>query len=401
MNDLSPATRREFLTAGAMGVAGTALLASCSGPAARDAPVPATPPSSPRTLGRTGLTLPIVSIGTAYAMNLVQRALDAGMKYIHTSSTYAERNHERMLGEALRGRPRESFVLGTSPDLPYTFRGGGLSDDVGVGVDAGLIGTSLRASLQLLGLDHVDIYYLASVNTRQSVLHDPYIKAFEQLKREGLTRFTGVVTHANEPTVIRAAAESGAWDVVVTAYNFRQSHGDQVADAIRQASEAGLGVIAMKTQAGVYWDRLRLRKINMKAALKWVVQNEHVHTTIPAFSNFDELREDLDVVAKPVLTPAELADLKLGETAGLTGIFCQQCGACLPQCLEGVDVRALMRASMYAVGYGDAAKARALMERAQVSDSACATCRACVVRCALGMDVRSVASPGSAVSARP
>jgi len=65
------------------------------------------------------------------------------------------------------------------------------------------------------------------------------MRAYERLKKDGKTRFIGVGTHANEPEVIRAAAESGFWEVVLTAYNFRQSYRDDVSDAIRQAAQAG------------------------------------------------------------------------------------------------------------------------------------------------------------------
>ena len=70
----------------------------------------------------------------------------------------------------------------------------------------------------------------------------------------------------------------------------------------------------MKTQAGVYWDRFRARKINMKAALKWVLQDENVHTTIPAFSNFQEMEEDLSVMGDLELTPEEKRDIELGDS---------------------------------------------------------------------------------------
>jgi hypothetical protein len=325
-------------------------------------------------------------------MGVVRRALDEGLKYVDTSSSYAERNHERMLGAALKDLTRDSFVLGTSPDLPYRVSSDtGNSMDVGVDLDPAVIGKSMDASLERLRLDHVDIYYLASVGTRRTALHEPYIKAFEALKRRGLTRFIGLITHSNEPEVIQAAVDSGRWDVVVTAYNFRQSHREAVAAAIAAAANAGLGVVAMKTQAGVYWDRLRLRKINMKAALKWVVQNGHVHTTIPAFTNYDELQEDLDVIRSPALTPVERSDLNLGETAGLTGVFCQQCGACLPQCPFGANVTALMRASMYATGDGRPSRAQRLLRGCSPADIPCTACARCRVRCRLGLDVRSAA----------
>lgn len=386
------ATRREFLRTGATGLAAGALLSSCSNASTPGGSQAARPPSSLRTLGRTGLRLPIVSLGSVYAEDLVRRALDEGLRYVHTSSSYSERNHERLLGRALKGLARDSFVLGTSPDLPYEFQSGsGPSMDVGVGVNPALIARSMEASLERLGLDHVDVYYLASVGTRQSVLHEPYIKAFEALKQRGLTRFIGLVTHSNEPEVIRAAVDAGRWDVVVTAYNFRQSHREAVSAAIEAAANAGLGVVAMKTQAGVYWDRLRLRKINMKAALKWVVQNEHVHTTIPAIANYDQLRDDLDVIRSPALTPAERLDLGLGETAGLSGVFCQQCGACLPQCPSGVNVTVLMRASMYAIADGRPDRAQRLLRGCSPADIPCAACASCHVRCALGLDVRGAA----------
>lgn len=79
----------------------------------------------------------------------------------------------------------------------------------------------------------------------------------------------------------------------------------------------------MKTQAGVYWDRLQHRKINMKASLKWVLQNESVHTAIPAFSNHEELLEDLSIMENLSLTPEEERNLRLGEELGLAGVYCQ------------------------------------------------------------------------------
>jgi len=385
-------SRREFLTTGAAGVAGAAFLSACDGsrPARKE---PATDgPSAYRTLGRTGLRLPVVSMGTGYAINLVRAALEAGIVYIHTSSSYSERNHERMLGEVFRSLPRDSFVVATSPDLPYEFgRGSDRSLDVGRNANPRLISESLEGSLQRLGLDYVDILYLASVGERESLLHEPYLNEYDRLKKDGKTRFTGIATHSNEPQVIRAAAGSGFWDVVLTAYNFRQSHRAEVQAAIGRAAEAGLGVVAMKTQAGVYWDRFRMRRINMKAALKWVLRDENVHTTIPAFSNYDEMMEDLSVMEDLSLTPEEQRDLGLGDELGYSGVYCQQCGDCLAQCPAGLHVPTLMRGSMYAVGHGQPRKARETLREWVPGDIACRDCSRCEVRCALGLDVRSLA----------
>jgi predicted aldo/keto reductase-like oxidoreductase len=382
-------SRRDFLRTGATGLAGAAMLASGACSPKSEEKAQKEGKFIYRTLGRTGLRLPVVSMGSIYAINLVRTALEEGIVYFHTSADYSERNHERLLGKVFRGLPRDSFVVATSPDLPYpSQRGSSRSLDLGTEIDPKLISESIEGSLQRLGLDYVDIYYLASVGNPE-VTHEPYINAFDKLKRQGKTRFVGVGTHADEPAVIRAAAESGFWDVVLTAYNFRQSHREEVRAAIRQAAEAGLGVVAMKTQAGVYWDRARTRKINMKAALKWVLQDENVHTTIPAFSNFEELEEDLSVMRDLKLTPEEKRDIELGEKMGFSGFYCQQCGRCLPQCPAKMDIPTLMRSHMYAFGHQEPKKARETLRSWTSAEVACRSCAICEVKCSLGFDVKS------------
>jgi len=383
MASVRRATRREFLAAGASGAAGAALFAACSRPRPPGAGGIETAPLVTRTLGRTGLKLPIVSIGSAYEAGLVGAALDAGLTYVHTSGSYADQNHERMLNRVFRGRPRDSFLVGSSPDFPeYRFYGNGPSEDLGTRSDASTIAPFCEGSLQRLGIAHLDIYFLASISEPATVLHEPYVRAYEGLKRAGKIRFAGIATHRNEPAVIRAAVKSGAWDVVLTAFNFRQSHREEVRAAIHEAAEAGIGIIAMKTQAGVYWDAGRRQKINMQAALRWVLRDEHVHTSVPAFSNYDELEEDLDVARGPALRPEEERDLRLADVTALPGLYCQQCATCAPQCQARADVPLLMRAHMYAAGHGRPQLARHVLRGWTPRDVPCGDCAPCTVRCA-------------------
>jgi uncharacterized protein len=389
MSACSRATRREFLEVGLGGLAAAGALAAS--PACRpggDA-VPRRGRSTTRTLGRTGLKLPVVSVGSPFEPSLVAAALDAGLGYIHTASSYGEQNHERMLGRVLKDRPRSSFAIGSSPDLPYRFAGDSPSEDLGTGTDPALIAASIDGNLERLGLAHLDIYFLSSINEPATVRHRPYMDAFEALKRSGKIRFTGIATHRNEPAVIRAAVKTGFWDVVLTAYNFRQSHREDVRAAIAEAAAAGVGVLAMKTQAGVYWDPFRLRKINMKAALKWVLQDEHVCSAIPAFASHDELDEDLAVMRDLSLTPDEQRDLHAGGLPGHRGLYCQQCARCVDQCPARVNLPALMRGYMYWVGYGQPQRARRALAGLARADIACTRCHECRVRCTLGFDVRN------------
>ena len=116
--------------------------------------------------------------------------------------------------------------------------------------------------------------------------------------------------------------------MILTAYNFRQDHREEVRKAVAEAAAAGIGVV-MKTQAGAYWDKEKLQPINMRAALKWVFNDPNVTTAIPGFTTFDQLKkEDWSVVTDIAITPQELKDLHFGEQ--VAGLYCQQCGQCAP-----------------------------------------------------------------------
>lgn len=239
-----------------------------------------------------------------------------------------------------------------------------------------------------MGLDYLDILNIHSVSRRESALFEPILEALARLKKEGKTRFVGITTHKNEPEVIQAAIDSQFYDVVLTAYNFRQPHAGEVKKAIAKAAQAGMGVIAMKTQAGVYWDRERTNQINMKAALKWVLQDENVHTAIPGFTTFDQMHLDLSVMESLALTADEKKDLQIASAGRLQGLYCAQCEKCIPQCRAGLDIPTIMRSYMYAYGYRDLAKAKQTLQYADLSLSPCRSCEGCVIECSMEFDVR-------------
>jgi predicted aldo/keto reductase-like oxidoreductase len=153
-----------------------------------------------------------------------------------------------------------------------------------------------------------------------------------------------------------------------------------------RAVKAGIGILAMKTQAGVYWDKERQEPINMKAALKWALQNENVHTAIPGFTAFDQMELDLTVMEDLTLTPEEKADLRLNEGNGYAGLYCQQCGTCQEQCPSNADVPSLMRSYMYAYGYKNLNLAHSTIEDLGTR-LPCTDCSSCHVLCPNGFDV--------------
>jgi len=386
-------SRRNFLKKGAVGLAGAAILPSVTqGEMKAQEKESEKKPAKKkkmiiRTLGRTGYKLPVVSMGVMNAdnPNLVRAALDAGIVHLDTAHYYQRGRNEEMIGGVIKGRPRDSFVLATKVLADHEDRRTGMFTK---DTKAEPFIEKFETSLKRLGLEYVDILYLHNIVRRESTLFEPLLTALTQLKKAGKTRFIGVSTHKNEPEVIRAAVESKVYDVVLTAYNFRQPHRGEVKKAMAYAAEAGLGVVVMKTQAGVYWDRERTQPINMKAALKWALQDEHVHTSIPGFTTFDQMDLDLTVMEDLTLTPQEKKDLKLGDKLAMAGLYCRQCGECLSQCPEDIDIPTLMRSYMYAYGYKNLAVAKETVGDLNLKDIPCTNCGSCSVTCSMGFDVK-------------
>jgi len=172
---------------------------------------------------------------------------------------------------------------------------------------------------------------------------------------------------------------------VLTSYNFKQDHHLEVQKAIGEAAQAGLGIVAMKTQAGVFWDKDKQNPINMKAATEMALRDPNVHTAIPGFTTLDQLQADLEVLRDPTLTDDDKRSL---EAPKLAGLFCQGCGECLDPCLQRLPIPDLMRSFMYAHAYRKPPGRTGASARTRSAGFSCGDCDECPVRCAKGFDVR-------------
>ena len=338
-----------------------------------------------RTLGKTGIKVPIVSMGTYNATSVINAALDAGITHIDTSADYNKGNDERMFGEVFKGRPRESIIIGTSIGM-WQYR---KADQIKNAISEEKLREYIEGSLERLAVDFIDIYYLGGIQHKEIALYKPYLDVLEEYKKAGKLKYLGVTTHANEPDIIRAVTDNDLYDVVLTAQNFKKNNRDEIKEAVAYAAGKGMGIVAMKTQAGVYWDRKdKASLINMKAALKWVLGDKNIHTAIPSFKTVEEMNELISVMEDLELTSQEKADLKLDKGESATGLFCSQCQECVPQCPANLDIPTLMRSYMYAYGYGSTAKARETLDYTDVKEVPCTKCDSCSVVCASGFDVK-------------
>ena len=139
--------------------------------------------------------------------------------------------------------------------------------------------------------------------------------------------------------------------------------------------------------AGVYWIKEGEKPIKAGSAVKWVLQNENVHTVISGFSTFDQMKEDVAIMEDITLTPEENASL---ERARITaGMYCQQCGKCVTQCKENFDIPTIMRSYMYAFGYKCSSAAKETLLSLRLPEIPCKRCDVCTVDCISGFDVKS------------
>lgn len=338
-----------------------------------------------RTLGKTGMKIPVISFGVMRAdnPNLCKAAYEKGIKLFDTANVYQGGNNETMLGELLKNYPRNSFYLATKIKPAGADRDGKPSDQT----TAEDFLSKFSTSLSRLKMDYVDILYIHDVRNPQMLEYKPIINAIKILKKEGRIKFAGFSTHANEPLVVDAAASMDHWDVILTAYNFKQTYVNELNSAIKKASQAGIGIIAMKTMAGGgFLDKEKTKPINSSAALKWVLSNNDITTTIPGMTDFDQLDMNVKILADISITDQEKKDLAIAFAE--KGLYCNGCMKCTYACPMNLPVPDMMRAYMYAYGYSNPAMAKSLLSELGTDNNPCKGCESCSVRCTKKFDVR-------------
>jgi len=225
------------------------------------------------------------------------RALDHGINFFDT--TFME--EVQSFGEALRitGR-REEMVLCSMDEKYAAFRSDELADYKRHTAE------ELDRCLKWLGTDWLDVYWLRYDRGEHGDDMLRYsIEAMREAKEAGKIRAIGNSGHSSE-FMQKTMGEWDAWDVIMFPYNpVKQEAQDYVLPAAR---ERDVGVVIMKPFAGgrffrtdptvgirggELWPSAKQSQI-ATASLKWILQNDLVHTVIPAMN---ELQHVDDAVA--------------------------------------------------------------------------------------------------------
>ena len=196
-----------------------------------------------RTLGREGLTTSAQGLGCmsmtdfAYgpadeteALATLGRALDLGVTFLDTADIYGLTENEKLVGRGIAGR-RDEVVLATK--FGNVFRDG----KRGVDGSPAYVPQACDASLQRLGVDHIDLYYLHRPDT--SVPIEDSVGAMAELVAAGKVRHLGL-SEASADTIRRAvvvhpiAAVQSEWSL------FSRDIEARVLPACR---ELGIGIV--------------------------------------------------------------------------------------------------------------------------------------------------------------
>jgi predicted aldo/keto reductase-like oxidoreductase len=364
------ASRRKFLQAG--------LVLPAAGFVASHHPNAFSQPALPayRTLGKTGLKVSAVGCGVGYENidpAVVARAAELGVNYFDTARGYDKGRSEEIAGSALKGK-RDKVVIATKTD----------------GKTKTEIFRDIDASLKALQTDHVDIWHLHSRDTPDSIT-DEAVEACESLKKQGKTRFIGVSAH-DVYAVVDKIVKIGKFDVVQTTYSY--PIGSHLRNsAIRKLYDAGIGVVAMKVILAVAGfippKELKLKNEGPLAAVKWVLLNPAISTTVPFAKNIAELEMNFRAMKEPYTLEDE--KILYARNEEIRPRYCRMCYECKGKCPNGVPVTDELRFLAYNDFGGSFEQARRNFRQLseEILRVRCSDCSFCVVECPNGVDVRN------------
>jgi aryl-alcohol dehydrogenase-like predicted oxidoreductase len=260
-----------------------------------------------RKLGRNGPTVSALGLGCmgmshAYgetdddeSIATLHRALDLGVTFLDTADQYGPYTNERLVGRGIAGR-RDEVFLATKFGI---VREPGDFSNTGVNGRPEYVRSSIEGSLERLGVDHVDLYYLHRVDPETPI--EETVGAMAQLVQEGKVRYLGL--SETSPETLRRACAVHQITALQTEYSlWTRDPEDGVLDACR---ELGVGFVAY-SPLGRGFLTGAIRSADDLSADDW-------RRTNPRFQgenfqrNLDLVDEVKHLAAEKDVTPAQLA----------------------------------------------------------------------------------------------
>jgi predicted aldo/keto reductase-like oxidoreductase len=360
--------RRNFLkTAGAAGLG--SVLASAETNAADPSPSTKTEESKPpqvprRKLGKTGVEVSCLALGTIFNVLenqiLLRKSLEWGVTYWDTAHGYTGGNSELGIGKYLTKNPdvrKELFIVSKASGART------VAD----------VEKRLQTSLERMNTKYIDLYYGVHGLDDPARLTSELKQWAEDAKKRKLIRFFGFSTHKNMAKCLAAAAELDWIDAIMTTYNFRVMQDPEMQTAVEACHKAGIGLIAMKTQAKEIKTKedkelaehfLQRGFTEGQAKVKIVLEDKRISSACVGRDNLTHLQLNIAAVLdKTKLTQADMNVLKEYAQATCSG-YCAGCGyICGSVVPDTPYVSRVMRYLMYYNSYGEQKEARELFAK--------------------------------------
>ncbi len=353
-------SRRHFLkAAGAAGVG--CLVAPAADARTHAAPILARTDEiqvPTRPFGKSGRQVSILAMGGMFdiAANqlMLKQAVRWGVTYWDTADCY-HRGSEAGIGKYFGKYPqdRQKIFLVTKSDAR----------------DPDGMDELLNRSLQRMNTDYIDLYFIHGLRNI-SKINDDTRRWAEKRKADQKIRLFGFSTHSNMARCLQAAAKLGWIDGIMMSYNYRNMHSNEMQAAVQACADAGIGLTAMKTQAGSSWfsseDNDLLQHFVSRgmtpeqAKLKAVWENPHIASICSQMDSMKLLKANAAAASDP--TPLSSQDRHVLEQYALASAhtYCAGCSDVCAAAMGGrVPVGDIMRYHMYCRSYGRSDWARA------------------------------------------
>ena len=361
-----------------------------------------------RTLGRTGITVTEVGLGTEFLLGVprdnvvrvVREAIDRGINYV--DMFWAHQQFRDNLGAAFRGRRKDVTI---TAHLGSVLKG----DQYAVSRDPEVCTAFFHDYLERMETDYADILFLHNCNAPQDyetvVSPGGLLDLAQSFIKQGKARFIGLSCH-NVATALRAI-ESGAIDVLMFPVNLASYAVPGKGDLLPACARNNVGLVAMKVFGGgsllrekriIELEDYQMGRQQMPGAplhydkpaeitpvqcLAYVLDQPEVATVVPGCKSIGELHETLhycDATEQEKdyahILPA-FAQFATGE--------CVYCNHCLP-CPSKIDIGRLI--SLLEQGKREITEEiRTSYEELSSKATECIQCGECSKRCPFGVDV--------------
>ncbi len=316
-----------------------------------------------RKLGKTGVDVPCMSLGSNRLDNqiILRNAFQWGVNYWDTANSYMGGNSELNIGKYLSKNPdarKELFIVSKASGAKS------VTD----------VQDRFQTSLKRMNIKYIDLYYGVHGLSDSVQLTNELRQWVKNAKKQKLIRFFGFSTHKNMAQNLFAAAKLHWIDAIMMSYNFRLMQNPKMAAAVEACHKAGIGLIAMKTlgrrsdhKVETEEDKKLVSQFlqrgftEAQAKIKVVLQDKRINSACVGMNNVALLTSNVAAVLdKTTLTQADIEAFKQYTRATCSG-YCAGCANICDSALPQTPyVSEIMRYLIYYNSYGEKDRARKL-----------------------------------------